>query len=347
MMGQFLWEMVPPVVDLMGHAYPEIREKSVFVQEVVRAEGNRFGKTLDIGLRKLDEDLKSAGYASRETVQGFLREKYAFRRGRDFLERDLLTVADMLLKERESGSREEILKTLAQMYDADAGSRTLKPTDPRAFAEELLREIDATGLLTRRVFAGETAFKLFDTFGLPVDFIEDAARDADLFFDSAGYATAMEEQKTRARASWKGGAGKEAANPAYAKIAETFKTEKDFYHGTSAKDARIEAILTKSGPVSELKAGESGEVVLDRTVIYAESGGQMSDTGAFYDNAGAQLLGEVTGAYYPVAGLVAHRVNAKETLRVGDCVSVVANARTARTHHSQPFGHAPCPCSAA
>ncbi len=154
----------------------------------------------------------------------------------------------------------------------------------------------------------------------------------------------MEEQRTRARASWKGGGGKEAANPAYAKIAETFKTEKDFYHDTSAKDARIEAILTKSGPVSELKAGESGEVVLDRTVIYAESGGQMADTGAFYDNSGAQLLAEVTGAYYPVAGLVAHRVNAKETLRVGDRVSVVADAerhaRIIRNHSGTHLVHA-------
>ncbi|HLZ49106.1 MAG TPA: alanine--tRNA ligase, partial [Candidatus Acidoferrum sp.] len=140
---------------------------------------------------------------------------------------------------------------------------------------------------------GEDAFKLYDTFGLPVDFIQDAARDAGVEFDQSGFDSAMEEQRTRARASWKGGAGKEAANPAYAKIVETFKTEKDFYHGTSAKDCRIEAILTKSGPVSELKAGESGEVVLDRTVIYAESGGQMADTGAFYDNSESQLLAEV------------------------------------------------------
>ncbi len=134
------------------------------------------------------------------------------------------------------------------------------------------------------------------------------------------------------------------SNPAYAKIAETFKTEKDFYHGTTAKDARIEAILTKSGPVNELKAGESGEVVLDRTVIYAESGGQMADTGAFYDNAEAQLLAEVTGAYYPVAGLVAHRVNAKETLRVGDRVSVIADAdrhaRIIRNHSGTHLVHA-------
>jgi len=192
--------------------------------------------------------------------------------------------------------------------------------------------------------SGADAFVLYDTYGLPRDFIEDVLRDAGVKVDWAGFDRAMEEQKTRARASWKGGAGKEAAKPAYAKIAETFKTEKDFYHGTSGKDARIEAILTKSGPVSELKAGESGEVVLDRTVIYAESGGQMADTGSLCDNAEAQLLAEVTGAYYPVAGLVAHRVNAKETLRVGDRVSVVADAerhaRIIRNHSGTHLVHA-------
>jgi alanyl-tRNA synthetase len=193
-------------------------------------------------------------------------------------------------------------------------------------------------------YSGRQAFQLYDTYGLPLDFILDSARDLGVPFDQAGFDEALEEQRTKARASWKGGAGKEAVSPAYAKIAETFKTEKDFYHGTLAKDARIEAIIGKNGSVSELKAGESGEVVLDRTVIYAESGGQMADTGAFYDNAGAQLLAEVTGAYYPVAGLVAHRVNAKETLRVGDRVSVVADAerhaRIIRNHSGTHLVHA-------
>jgi alanyl-tRNA synthetase len=191
---------------------------------------------------------------------------------------------------------------------------------------------------------GDRAFMLYDTYGLPHDFIRDAARDSGLDFDEEGFDRAMNAQRERARASWKGGAGKEAASPAYAKIAETFKTEKDFYHATTAKNARIEAIIGKSGPVNELKAGESGEVVLDRTVIYAESGGQMADTGAFYDSAGAQLLAEVTGAYYPVAGLVAHRVVPKETLRVGDHVSVVADAerhaRIIRNHSGTHLVHA-------
>ncbi|HTT33093.1 MAG TPA: alanine--tRNA ligase-related protein, partial [Methylomirabilota bacterium] len=184
---------------------------------------------------------------------------------------------------------------------------------------------------------------LYDTYGLPLDFIQDAVRDSGLEFDAVEFDHAMQEQKTRARASWKGGA-KEAANPAYAKLAETFKTEPDFYFESSTKDCRIEAILTKSGAVSELKAGESGEVVLDRTVIYAESGGQVADTGKFYGSSESLELADVTGAFYPVAGLIAHKVVAKETLRVGDRVAVVADAerraRIMRNHTGTHLVHA-------
>jgi len=192
-------------------------------------------------------------------------------------------------------------------------------------------------------YSGDKAFRLYDTYGLPRDFIEDVVRDATFSVDWDGFERAMEEQRKRARASWKGGA-KDAADPAYAKIAAQFTTEPCFYFATSAKDARIEAIITKNGPVAELKAGESGEVVLDRTVIYAESGGQMADTGAFYDPSGAQVVAEVTGAYYPVARLVAHRVTAKGTLRVGDRVSVEADAerraRIMRNHSGTHLVHA-------
>ena len=173
--------------------------------------------------------------------------------------------------------------------------------------------------------SGEKAFMLYDTYGLPRDFIEDVARDAGLAVEWPVFEHALQEQRTRARASWKG-ASKESANPAYAKIAETFKTELAFYFDTIANDARIEAIITKNGPVNELPAGESGEVVLDRTAIYAESGGQMADTGAFYDNSREQRLADVSGAFYPAAGLVAHRVTAREKLRVGERVTVVADA---------------------
>jgi len=201
-------------------------------------------------------------------------------------------------------------------------------------------------------FPGEKAFQLYDTFGLPLDFMRDVLRDEGFVLDEAGLEAAMEEQRKRARASWKGGA-KEAANPAYAKLAETFRTEPDFYCATRTKDCRIEAIIftgganradAKSGLVKELKAGESGEVVLDRTAIYAESGGQVADTGWFYDNSESRELAEVKGAFYPVAGLVAHKVIAKETLRVGDRVAIVADAerraRIIRNHTGTHLVHA-------
>jgi alanyl-tRNA synthetase len=226
-------------------------------------------------------------------------------------------------------------------------------TGLRKLDEMLVRSLDAkakhelatTGALrsTTGWLSGRDAFQLYDTFGLPLDFIIDATRDRNVSLNLPEFEQAMAEARTKARASWKGGA-KEAANPAYAKIADQFTTEPDFYFATSAKDACIEAIVTKKGSVKELKAGESGEVVLDRTVIYAESGGQMADTGAFYDPSGAQVVAEVTGAYYPVARLVAHRVTAKETLRVCDRVSVEADAerraRIMRNHSGTHLVHA-------
>ncbi|MGC2828523.1 MAG: alanine--tRNA ligase [Candidatus Acidiferrum sp.] len=224
----------------------------------------------------------------------------------------------------------------------DLNAESFKEATPRAAA--ILEGQASPPAQNPVVYPGANAYRIYETYGLRRDFIATVVRDRGMSFDEEGFDRALDEERTRARSSWKGGAGKEAANPAYAKIAETFKTEKDFYHHTSTKDARIEAILSKAGPINELKAGESGEVVLDRTVIYAESGGQMADTGAFYDNSGAQLLAEVTGAYYPIAGLVAHKVVAKETLRVGDRVAVVADAerraRIIRNHSGTHLVHA-------
>jgi alanyl-tRNA synthetase len=210
--------------------------------------------------------------------------------------------------------------------------------------EELSPYIQALSPSPRNpmIYPGTRAFKLYDTYGLPVDFIADAARDLGIAFDLAGFNSAMEEQRTRARASWKG-VHKEAASPAYSKLAETLKTEPDFYFGTETRDCRIEAIVTKDGLVNELPAGAEGEVVLDRTTIYAESGGQVADTGLFLDNRETQQLAEVRGAYYPVSRLVAHRVVAKETLHVGDRVATVADpirrARDRRNHTATHLLH--------
>jgi alanyl-tRNA synthetase len=193
------------------------------------------------------------------------------------------------------------------------------------------------------VYPGAQAFRLYDTYGLPLDFVSEATRDLGIKFDQEGFDLALRDQKERARASWKG-AHKEAANPVYSKLAQLYKTEPAFYFGTETKDARIEAIVTKQGAVNEIKAGEEAEVVLDRTSIYSESGGQVADTGGFYDNSGALQVAEVRGAYYPVSRLVAHRILAKEDLHVGDRVATVADpvrrARDMRNHTATHLMHA-------
>jgi alanyl-tRNA synthetase len=193
------------------------------------------------------------------------------------------------------------------------------------------------------VLAGEAAFRLYDTYGLSLDLLKDEGLWRGFVVDEADFERAMQEQRTRAKASWKG-AHKEIASPVYAKLAETFRTEPDFYFESAARDCRIEAILAKGHTVSEILAGTEADVVLDRTAIYAESGGQVADVGKLYDNGESIELAEVRGAYYPVAGLIAHKIVAKETLTVGDRVAAVADgarrAHIKRNHTATHLMHA-------
>ena len=178
--------------------------------------------------------------------------------------------------------------------------------------------------------SGDVAFKMYDTFGLQRDVIDEVSRIRDVTVDWPGFDKAMKEQRERGKASWKGG-HKDVANPVYTKLAETYRTEPDFYYGAHTKDCRIEAIVTKDGAVNELPPGAEGEIVLDRTIFYSESGGQVSDIGTLWNNEHTMHLADVRGAYYPVSGVIAHRIAAKEKLVVGDRVSGIADA--ARREH--------------
>jgi alanyl-tRNA synthetase len=187
---------------------------------------------------------------------------------------------------------------------------------------------------------GEDAFKLYDTFGMPLDFMQDAARDQGLRFDQAGFDHAMEEQKTRARASWKG-AAKQTANPAYQKL-PTSKFEG--YWQTRSDGCEVLAIIHSGQGAQQLSAGEAGEIILDHTPFYAESGGQVGDRGWFYSDDHNTVVAEVKGCYSPIQGVRAHQVVAKQTLRVGDRVDAVVNTdireATMRNHTATHLLHA-------
>jgi len=192
--------------------------------------------------------------------------------------------------------------------------------------------------------AGEDAFKLYDTFGMPLDFMQDAARDQGIEFDRAGFDHAMEEQKSRARASWKG-AAKQTANPAYQQLP---KSEFEGYRQTRSDGCEVLAILQNGRGVQELKAGETGEVILDHTPFYAEAGGQVGDRGWLYYDDHNTVAADVTGCYYPIQGVRAHQVVMKgssaKTLKVGDRVDAVVNTdvrqATMRNHTATHLLHA-------
>src|SRR5579871_5137319 len=166
--------------------------------------------------------------------------------------------------------------------------------------EELLKH-------SKEQLTGSEAFKLYDTFGMPLDFMQDAARDQGIVFDQSGFDRAMAEQRERARASWKG-AAKQTANPAYQKLP---KSEFEGYRQTRSDYCEVLAIIKNSQGAQELSPGEEGEVILDHTPFYAESGGQVGDRGTLYSDELNAVVADVKGCYYPVQGVRAHQVVVK------------------------------------
>ena len=171
-------------------------------------------------------------------------------------------------------------------------------------------------------FDGRTAFKIFETFGLPKDFITDQVRDMYLDFDDGGFERARAEEQARARASWKGGAQK-TASPTFRDLEKT-----DFlgYKQLKANDAEVLAIVKDGVGVPSARAGEQVEVVLDHTSFYADSGGQIGDLGWFMSTDGNETVAEITGCVMPVQGVRAHKAVLKQDLAVGDHVNTVVDA---------------------
>src|SRR5437762_1972079 len=210
------------------------------------------------------------------------------------------------------------------------------------------------------VFPGDMAFKLYDTFGMPLDFMQDAARDQGIAFDQAGFDRAMAEQRERARASWKG-AAKQSASAAFRVFldghsVQGFEAPRGYvsdrhpqsvfvgYERTRDEGCKVLFITRGDEVVQELKPGEEGEVILDHTPFYAESGGQVGDRGVFYSDELNTVVAEVKGCYYPVQGVRAHQVIAKQPIRVGDKVDAVVDTAirqsTMRNHTATHLLHA-------
>jgi len=224
----FFAAMVEPLAEVMGEAYPELVDKQGQIVDALAREEQRFGETLDQGMKLLDG---------------------------------------------------------------------------------VLADLDGS------VIPGEVAFKLYDTFGFPLDLTRDIARERDLSVDEQGFEAAMQNQRERARA-----AGQFSARDGVSAdvVADLPATEFLGYEQSECKSARVVAILVDGGKRAALSQGESGLVILERTPFYADSGGQVGDTGTLETN-GMRFRVEDTrklaGAYHAHEGTLE-----SGALEVGDSV---------------------------
>jgi alanyl-tRNA synthetase len=198
---------------------------------------------------------------------------------------------------------------------------------------KLLDEATA-GMATGDVLAGETAFKLYDTFGFPYDLTEDALRAQGFGIDAAGFEAAMGEQKARARAAWKG-SGAKASDDVWFDIAERVgSTEFTGYTATEG-EGQVVALVNDGIEVQSAVASDTVTVITNQTPFYGESGGQMGDAGSIM---GANFRGEVTDTAKPLGRLHAHQVSLTSgEIKVGDVVQLkidIARRDALRSNHS-------------
>ncbi len=189
---------------------------------------------------------------------------------------------------------------------------------------------------TKDIFSGEVAFKLYDTYGFPLDLTEDMLREKNLKVDIETFNRLMKEQKERAKASWKG-SGDKSAKGDFKILLEKFRENEFVGYETLESDSKILAILDENFKlVDSLKKDEKGWVFLDKTPFYAESGGQIGDEG--------ELLGKAlvldTKKFY---GLNLSLVKALDEIKTGERVKAKVSLKRneiARHHTATHILHA-------
>ena len=232
--GDFFWKMVQPLVEEMGAAYPELVAKQAFVEEALRTEEQRFGETLEHGMRVFDEVAANSG----------------------------------------------------------------------------------------KTIPGEDAFRLYDTYGFPVDLTADIARERGLTVDMDGFERAMEEQKERGRR----GSNFQAKGLMPAELASQLKPTGFLgYEALSSQGCKVVGIVRAGKQLQELATGEEALLILDRTPFYAESGGQVGDTGTLSNATGSFDVADTLkmgGVFFGHAG----RWQGTQPLRSGDVVDATVDA---------------------
>jgi alanyl-tRNA synthetase len=244
-----MWKLVPTLVREMGTAYPELVRSEALITETLLLEESRFRKTLERGLRILDDE--------------------------------------------------------------------------------------SDGLKTGDTFNGNTAFKLYDTYGFPLDLTQDALRSRGIVVDTEQFTTAMNVQKAEARKAWKG-TGDAKTDAVWFETREAVGATEFLGYETESAEGVVTAIVMGGKKASSLKQGDKASILVNQTPFYAESGGQTGDHGAIKTTGGLRF--KVTNTEKRLGDLYVHVGEVEHgTLAIGDAVELhVDHARRSgnRQHHS-------------
>ncbi|HEY4093558.1 MAG TPA: alanine--tRNA ligase [Luteibacter sp.] len=250
--GDFFWKMVSPLVAEMGEAYPDIASKQAFVEQALKVEEERFGETLEHGMRLFDDIAAKAG----------------------------------------------------------------------------------------KIIPGADAFRLYDTYGFPVDLTADIARERDMTVDMEGFERSMGEQRARARAASNFSSKAQLPADVASALQPTIFTG---YDALDLADAKVVAIVRDGKAVEQLADGEEGFLLLDRTPFYAESGGQVGDTGMIRNPSGAlavQDTQKVGGAFFAHFGTWQGSAPLLKGVMVGAAVDGAQRQATVLNHSATHLLHA-------
>ena len=175
-----------------------------------------------------------------------------------------------------------LVREMGQAYPELMRAETLRLEETR-FRKTLERGLSildekSSGLKKGDMFDGDTAFTLYDTYGFPLDLTQDALRNRGIGVDVASFTDAMDRQRAKARAAW-AGSGDAASETMWFPLREKLGPTEFLGYETETAEGVVGALVRDSNEVENLKAGESGAIVLNQTPFYAESGGQVGDTG--------------------------------------------------------------------
>ncbi|MGA9673154.1 MAG: alanine--tRNA ligase [Terracidiphilus sp.] len=303
----FMYEMVFAVRDLMQGAYPELVDSAPRVAKVIEAEERQFARVIAIGAREWDRVL------TKSLVDKVQAQFDLFFGAQEILPPEIAAKMSETIKE---ASGEDVTVLNFSQFEP-----LVKEGLPTAVAKALAEQFKTLDLKHPEV-SGRDAFHVYETFGLPLDFMVDAARDRNILFDQEGFEQAKEAEQARARASWKGGSQK-TASPAFRELPKTsFLGYKQLI-----ATGEVLAIVKDGVGVPAANAGDAVDVVLDQTSFYGDSGGQVGDTGVFLTPDGNATVAEITGCVLPVQRVRAHKAVLKQGLAVGDRVQTVVDGQ--------------------